>query len=307
MDDYWSNLRRSARQFGTEASSYLSSTAADIQSSTQEAGQVFRRSMSQAGQAIESAAKKTAEKLDQGIAAVANALDDEPLEGPELQARPAAPDGWTPTVPPRQPPRLEQLKKGDKVFRRGQAAEVVKIDYEADPAALVVRMLEGANEVGTDGANASLGLAASGPCLGPGVRVCVVALKSRADLNGARGVLTDLSLGQGDVYRWSVRLDKDGEVVACRPRNLSVLLAPPLRPASVQETRRPQAPVEQAVEQRQHAPSQAETKEAEAKPQPSAVDRPQQTSSHSPQEPPQEAPQEPPREPPREPVQQSTL
>merc|ERR1719155_260603 len=105
---------------------------------------------------------------------VAGYDDDEPPRQlpPRAGAQPRVPVWTPPVIEP--PPRLEDLRKGTKVFRRGLLAEVVKIDYEADPPALVVRMIDGGNEVGTEAANLSLDINSSARCLATGVRVMIV-------------------------------------------------------------------------------------------------------------------------------------
>lgn len=137
--------------------------------------------------------------------------------------RPPPPCPWRPPPNPETPPRLGALRKGQQVYRRGLPAEVMKVDYEADPPALVVRMRSTGNEVGTDSAHVSLGLEASLRCLAVGVRVCVVDLQARTELNGRHGTLLEF---RPDLGRWQVSLVTGNEVVAIRPQHLSVLLTP---------------------------------------------------------------------------------
>jgi len=128
---------------------------------------------------------------------------------------------WRPPLNPDKPPRLETLRKGQQVYRRGLPAKVVQVDYEADPPALVVCMCSSGNEVGTDSAHVSLGLEASLRCLAVGVRVCVVNLQGRTELNGLHGTLLEF---KADLGRWQVSLVTRNEIVAVRPQHLSVLL-----------------------------------------------------------------------------------
>merc|ERR1712048_1553319 len=55
------------------------------------------------------------------------------------------------------PVRMEDLQKGDPVFRKGLPAEVVQAGHEA----LLVRMQDGGNEVNADCTKLSLGMEAS--------------------------------------------------------------------------------------------------------------------------------------------------
>merc|ERR1719453_2851361 len=104
-------------------------------------------------------------------------FDEAPVPHPARSSNslPRPPVWQPPKVEP--VPRLEDLKKGAKVYRRGMLSEVVKIDFEADPPALVVRMLEGGHEVGTDAANVSLSKDMSARCLAAKVRVLLMDLQ----------------------------------------------------------------------------------------------------------------------------------
>lgn len=220
MEDYWSTLRRSARRLGTDTQSFLNGAAADFQASTRDAGQALRRGLSTAGEAMETAAHKAA-----GVF-----VDEPSMPSRDRANNASAPSVplWRPTLPPRRPPRLEELHKGQEVFRKGAPANVVKIDNEADPPSLVVRMQDGGNEVGTDSAHVSLGVAASDPCLGVGVASRIVGLRAKPELNGMCCQILELMYTEQGVARWNVRLDDSGELVAVKPANLSVALSPPL-------------------------------------------------------------------------------
>ncbi|CAK0890212.1 unnamed protein product, partial [Prorocentrum cordatum] len=97
-----------------------------------------------------------------------------------------------------------------------------KVDYEVYPPSLVVKMLETGNEVGTTGDHVSLGEEDSLRCLSEGVRLCLVGVKSRPELNCARGTAREY---RAEADRWNVEL-ASGELISLRPRCLSVLLAP---------------------------------------------------------------------------------
>lgn len=149
-------------------------------------------------------------------------------QGPRTGPPPSLPVWKPPVVEP--PPRLENLRKGTKVYRRGGLAEVVKVDLVADPPACLVRMLEGGNEVGTDASNVSLDADGSAKCHAVGVRVIIVELQGKKELNGCRGVLVQYQ-NKAAVGRWNVKLDSS-EVVSVKPRNLSVLLDGTPEPSS---------------------------------------------------------------------------
>merc|ERR1711933_531486 len=107
---------------------------------------------------------------------------------------------------------------------KGLPAEFIQADHEA----LVVRMQESGNEVSTECAQVSLGIEASQHCLSADVRVCLVGLQNRPELNGCRGLVREF---QATAQRWTVRLDSTGEVINVNPQNLSVLLAPSAEPS----------------------------------------------------------------------------
>ncbi|CAK0890211.1 unnamed protein product, partial [Prorocentrum cordatum] len=145
------------------------------------------------------------------------------MSGPALPA--GLPGTQRPGLRPRRPERparLEDLRKGQAVYRKGQPAEIVKVDYEVYPPSLVVKMLETGNEVGTTGDHVSLGEEDSLRCLSEGVRLCLVGVKSRPELNCARGTAREY---RAEADRWNVEL-ASGELISLRPRCLSVLLAP---------------------------------------------------------------------------------
>lgn len=247
MDGYWSSLRDTAKQFSSQAKSAWDDAASELKE--RGVGEAIKETFTDAGHAVKEFGNTAARKAEQVANSAAAIFDDDfdddfrdrprPPPGGAYMAGAGAAAGFAATgayaassaARPRQtpavPPRLGELRKGDKVFRRGVEAVVVKIDYEADPPALVVRMVEAGNEVGTDEKHASLGLAASEPCLAVGLRVCVVGLQSRPELNGLRGTVIELPVASGGVLRWSTRLDQTNEVIGVRPRNLSALLTPP--------------------------------------------------------------------------------
>merc|ERR1712039_1104217 len=123
---------------------------------------------------------------------------------------------------PEKPPTWEDVRKGDQVFRKGLPAEIVKIDNEIYPPSFVVRMVEGGNEVSTDGANISLGIGLSMQCIRAEARVCMVNLRQRPDLNGRRGIVLN---HLAETNRWNVLLDGDSEPISANPKNMSLLLS----------------------------------------------------------------------------------
>lgn len=249
MDGYWHSLRDTATQFSSQAKSAWDDAASELKE--RGVGEAIKETFTDAGHAVKGFGQTAARKAEQVANSAAAIFDDDFDDDFRDRPRPsggaymagagaaagigaagvyAASSAARPRPKPAVPPRLGELRKGDKVFRRGVEAIVVKIDHEADPPALVVRMVEAGNEVGTDEKHASLGLAASEPCLSVGLRVCVVGLQSRPELNGLRGTVMELPVASGGVLRWSTRLDQTMEVIGVRPRNLSALLTPP--PAS---------------------------------------------------------------------------
>merc|ERR1719282_1086586 len=133
--------------------------------------------------------------------------------------REAAPwvEGGGPT--PHPPVRVEELRKGDLIFRKGMPAEFVQIDH----GALIVRMLDTGNEVSTDRTQVSLGVEASQEFLAVGMRVCIVDLQNRPELNGCHGSILE---NKTQNERWNVKLDSTNEVISTNPKRLSVLFAP---------------------------------------------------------------------------------
>lgn len=202
-----------------------------------------REAWQETSENVKEATRNARESVSRGFENASNWMDgeDEPRALPprpdeQARARPSAPAKgpvWTPPVN-KPPPKIEELRKGTKVYRKGALAEVVKVDYEADPPSLVVRMLEGGNEVGTDAAHVSLGPELSACHFAMGVRAVIVELQGRKELNGCRGAILEF---KPDVGRWNIKLDS-GEVVSVKPRNLSVLLrnsaeaVPPAQTAS---------------------------------------------------------------------------
>mmetsp|Transcript_106942 Transcript_106942/g.297816 ORF Transcript_106942/g.297816 Transcript_106942/m.297816 type:complete len:264 (+) Transcript_106942:121-912(+) len=137
----------------------------------------------------------------------------------EAKLREAAPWVAGEMAPPPPLVRAEDLQRGDPVFRRGLPAEVV----QAHHGAVVVRMRDSGSEVSSECDYLSLGTEASQHCLLAGVRVCLVSLQNKAELNGCHGALVEF---QPQAQRWTVRLDGTDEVIRVHPQNLSVLLAP---------------------------------------------------------------------------------
>lgn len=160
-------------------------------------------------------------------------------------------------VAPAQLPKWEDVRKGDPVFRKGLPAVVVSIDNQDYPPFFVVRMSEadGGHEVGTEGSNLSLGIDVSRQCLRADLRVCMVGLRNRAELNGRRG---NILYCQMETNRWNVVLDGDSEPISANPKNMSLLLAGEI-PAEVNYVARvrPQAvdkpPASSREDLRQHA------------------------------------------------------
>lgn len=211
------SLQRGASRLAHQARNSINDTAAEFQNKG------VSGILADTAETVKDASHSAKVSLQNGMDAAANWMaGDDIEENPALPARPGpVPRGpiWKPPVivPP---PKLEELRKGTKVFRKGAPAQVVKIDYEADPPALVVRMLDGGNEVGTDAAHVSLDIDASTNCLSPGIRIIIVELQGRKELNGCRGTLLQY---KADVFRWNVEMDSS-EVISAKPRNLSVLL-----------------------------------------------------------------------------------
>jgi len=189
----------------------------------------------QINNAVDDAVEATANATANASRGFDNAINwmigEEPDNSPVTRARPAgAPQarGQVPIWTPLPVPRWEDLRKGDSVFRKGLPAVITKIDYEITPPGFVVCMEDGGNEVNTDGVNISLSTSRSGRCLQPGVRVCVVGLQNRQDLNGTRGSLVSLN-AEG---RWFVCPAGGGDPISVRPQNLSVLLDQVTEPPS---------------------------------------------------------------------------
>lgn len=228
----WGDFRHAARRFSENAKAAVDDTVSEFY----ERGftGVVRDTVSDASDAFKEIADTTKDALS-GVAQDAkegfNFLvgGDSPAEGVNV------PRGatWQPPVA-LAPPRLEDLRKGDKVFRKGEPAEVVKMDYEVDPPALVVRMLDDGREIGTIGPKVSLGIEASQRCLKAGVRCILVGLKNRQELNGEKAVVVGF---KADVARWNVQLASDDAILAVKPENISVQLA------NVEDE--PQAPLEE--------------------------------------------------------------
>lgn len=189
----------------------------------------------QINNAVDDAVEATANATANASRGFDNAINwmigEEPDNPPVTRARPAGVPqarGQVPIWTPLPVPRWEDLRKGDSVFRKGLPAVITKIDYEITPPGFVVCMEDGGNEVNTDGVNISLSTSRSGRCLQPGVRVCVVGLQNRQDLNGTRGTLVSLN-AEG---RWFVSPSGGGDPISVRPQNLSVLLDQVTEPPS---------------------------------------------------------------------------
>lgn len=189
----------------------------------------------QIGTAVDDAVEATANATANASRGLDNAISwmigEEPDSPPAPRARPSRTreaQGQVPIWTPLPVPRWEDMRKGDSVFRKGLPAVITKIDYEINPPGFVVCMEDGGNEVNTDGVNISLSTSRSGRCLQPGVRVCVVGLQNRQDLNGTRGTLVSLN-AEG---RWFVSPSGGGDPISVRPQNLSVLLDQVTEPPS---------------------------------------------------------------------------
>merc|ERR1712194_32797 len=66
-----------------------------------------------------------------------------------------------------------------------------------------------------------------------GVRVCLVCLQNRPELNGCHGSVIEFN---PEVQRWNVKLDATSEIIRANPRNLSALLAPRTPAATSQQS-----------------------------------------------------------------------
>ena len=73
---------------------------------------------------------------------------------------------------------------------------------------------------GSASASASASIPASAPELSVGSRVRMHGLRSRPDLNGTCGTVTQFASQSG---RYHVMCEKDGEVMAFKPANLSAI------------------------------------------------------------------------------------
>jgi hypothetical protein len=176
---------------------------------------------SETTQRVQEFSQSTVESLRKNAAQTLRASADALQEGSAQTAskmREAAP--WVagdaqPTVPL---VRAEDLRRGDAVFRKGLPA----VFMEVGPDAIVVRMDETGNEISTECVHVSLGVEASQHVVGNGVRVCLVGLQNKPELNGCHGSVLDF---KADAQRWNVQLDSTGEVLCVNPRNLSALLS----------------------------------------------------------------------------------
>merc|ERR1711971_128886 len=203
MGDTWTDFKNGFRRLSSNAKAAMEDTASELREKG--VSGVVREAVTDTASAMEEFASSASTTLSDAATETKKGLDSTAtwlMGGPATPASsstasaprssqgkpggqrlPAAPP------PPAPPPRLEDLRKGDKVYRKLQPAEIVKVDYEVDPPSLVVRMLDDGREVGTTGAHVTLGSEMSQRCLQRGVRVCMVNLQARPDLNGARGTL----------------------------------------------------------------------------------------------------------------------
>eukprot|EP00928_Gymnodinium_smaydae_P077953 TRINITY_DN6150_c0_g1_i1.p1 TRINITY_DN6150_c0_g1~~TRINITY_DN6150_c0_g1_i1.p1 ORF type:complete len:502 (+),score=124.63 TRINITY_DN6150_c0_g1_i1:102-1607(+) len=240
--DWMGSLRSSFADMASTAKSAVDETVSDFKQKG--VGGVFRESAAEvaegwrdvsevAASTFSGAAREARRSIDATTSWAFGSNDDGPTQSSSSSSsRTAAGAGArgaakAPRERPRPPPRLEDLRKGDKVYRRGEPAEIVKVDYEVDPPSLVVRMLDDGREVGTTGGHVSLRDESSRRCIDVGVAVLLVGLKGRADLNGRRGVIVGY---RRDLGRWDVRLTRTAaegsdETVCARPCSISVLLA----------------------------------------------------------------------------------
>lgn len=114
--------------------------------------------------------------------------------------------------------RVEDLSTGDAVFRKGLPATFIQADHDG----VIVRMEETGNEISTDFTHVSLGVDASQAVLCQGLRVCLVGLHNKPELNGCHAVVKDF---QAEAQRWNVKLDSTEEVLCANPWNLSALVS----------------------------------------------------------------------------------
>lgn len=171
---------------------------------------------------VQKVSKETVDSIRKSAAATlrdtANVIE-EGTKNTAAKMRDAAPWVAGEEAPPQ--PLVRDLRIGASVFRKGLPAELIQVDH----GALVVRMRDTGNEVGTESTQVSLGTEMSQDWFSAGIRVCMVGLQNRAELNGCRGSLIDF---KSDSQRWNVKLDSTGEIICANPANLSVLLAPPV-------------------------------------------------------------------------------
>lgn len=227
-------MQRRAQRVGQNVRATVNETANNFQ--TKGVSGVAREAFADTTEAMKDLSNSAGRSMQHGVNWIVGDEPEDHLRPPPARSSSASSSApvWR---PPRMemPPRLEDLQKGTKVLRRLAPAIVVKVDYEADPPALVVRMVDGGNEVGTDAANISLSPEASQRCLTPGVHVLIVDLKGKTELNGCGGALIEY---KADVARWNVKLHSrsEAEVVSVKPQNLSVLLRSSKEAGGLQQT-----------------------------------------------------------------------
>jgi hypothetical protein len=146
--------------------------------------------------ALEEASTNTASKMREAVPWVAG------------EASPAVP-----TV------SVDDLRKGDAVFRKGLPAVFLQADHEE----LILRMDDTGNEISTECVHVSLGVEATQHVLGKGLGICLVGLQNKTELNGCHGSLVDF---KADSQRWNAKLDSTDEVLCANPTNFSALLSP---------------------------------------------------------------------------------
>eukprot|EP00927_Polykrikos_kofoidii_P064957 TRINITY_DN6075_c0_g1_i2.p1 TRINITY_DN6075_c0_g1~~TRINITY_DN6075_c0_g1_i2.p1 ORF type:complete len:401 (+),score=71.26 TRINITY_DN6075_c0_g1_i2:108-1310(+) len=212
--DWTESLRTVARRFSSNAKATVDEVVGEF--CDKGVGGAFRETLVDAGDALKEFGETASGTISKGLSATTAWITGDPHEEVGKE-NPAVRSPLQPELPP----RLEDLRKGDKVFRKGQPATIVKVDYEVDPPALVVRMLEDGREVGTTGAHVTLSLEASMRCLQRGIRVCMLGLQTRPELNLARGTIVSF---RADLNRWNVKMVSNGDLFCVRSHNMSVLL-----------------------------------------------------------------------------------
>lgn len=181
---------------------------------------------------VQEASKTTVETVRKSTASsLRDAADsiEEASKNTAAKMRDAAPWVAGEDDPPHPLLRMEDLRKGDMVFRKALPAEVMHVGQ----GEIVVRMQDSNADISTQCEYVSLSVDASQQFLGLGVRVCLVGLQNRPELNGCHGSMIEFN---PEVQRWNVKLDATIEIIRANPRNLSALLAPPTPGATSQQS-----------------------------------------------------------------------